>query len=398
LYLAWAENGTTLYYSNNTGGFWSQKKIVHSGGTAISDPSIGTDYYSGTSHIVWADAGNIYYSNNAGGSWSTPPQLLGSDGYAPSIAVDADGNIHVIWGEDNVLYYYGYVLNYPTRPYIVIHNSTVWNYDIEEVNHNDAMIDSIALGDSGTDAIYKEFDIDTTVEGKSYLSIYTKGNNGSIDIYVKDRWIRSAFIPANATGFVWYNITLPPGVWERGINELRINGSSINNTYGYANSTDGVNDWYCDNGTLKSLDPDHDRTWMIRLYATEYRGTQRTADFSETLTSYISSHDASDGNYNITFIVHSDTEGKVKLSRLRVYYYIRGNETQVVQKRIITNGVPQYNSVTATRLVTIQYTDIPNSTEARNYAETRIPDASMAPAPIIDLWNIVEVRLELWYK
>lgn len=187
---------------------------------------------------------------------------------------------------------------------------------------------------------------------------------------------------------------LPPGVWDRGINELRINGSGINNIYGYANSTDGVNDWYCDNGVMDSLD----HTWMIRLYATEYRGTQRTADFSETLTSYISSHDPSGGNYNITFIVHSDTEGKIKLSRLRVYYYIRGNETQVVQKLIIPNGVPQYNSVTATRLVTIQYTDIPDSMEARNYAETRIPDASMAPAPIIDLWNIVEVRLELWYK
>ena len=391
LYLAWVENGTTLYYSNNTGGFWSQKDPVYTG-TSVSDPSISNEYYSGISHIVWANASDIYYSYNAGGSWSSPPQLLGS-GYEPYIAVDADGNTHVIWGEGNVLYYYGYVLNYPTRPYIVIHNRTVWNYDIEEINHNDAKIDSIALGDSGTDAMYKKFDIDTTVEGKSYLSIYTKGNNGSINIYINDRWVGSAFIPPNSS-FVWQNITLAPGVWDRGINELRINGSGINNTYGYANSTDGVNDWYCDNGTMTSLD----YTWMIRLYATEYRGTQRTADFSETLTSYISSHDPSGGNYNITFIVHSDTEGKIKLSRLRVYYYIRGNETQVVQKRIITNGVPPYNSVTATRLVTIQYTDIPDSVEARNYAETRIPDASMAPAPIIDLWNIVEVRLELWYK
>ncbi len=393
LYLAWVENGTTLYYSNNIAGFWSHKDPVYTG-TFVSDPSISNDYYSGISHIVWADAGEIYYSHNAGGSgsWSTPSQLLGS-GYEPYIAVDADGNIHVIWGEGNVLYYYGYVLNYPTRPYIVIHNSTVWNYNIEEVNHNDAMIGSTPLGDNATDAMYKEFDIDTAVEGKSCLRIYAKGNNGSINIYVNDRWVGSAFIPSNES-FEWYNVTLPPDVWNRGINELRINGSDINNIYGYANSTDGVNDWYCDNGVIDSLD----HTWMIRLYATEYRGTQRTADFSETLTSYISSHDPSGGNYNITFIVHSDTEGKIKLSRLRVYYYIRGNETQVVQKRIITNGIPQYNSVTATRLVTIQYTDIPDSMEARNYADTRIPDASMAPAPIIDLWNIVEVRLELWYK
>ena len=132
LYLAWVENGTTLYYSNNAGGFWSQKDPVYNNGTSVSDPSIGTDYYGGISHILWADAGKIYYSNNADGLWSL--SQLGSGGYDPAISVDADGNVHVIWGEGNTLYYHGYVLNYPTRPYIVIHNSTVWNYDIKEVN------------------------------------------------------------------------------------------------------------------------------------------------------------------------------------------------------------------------------------------------------------------------
>jgi hypothetical protein len=125
LYLAWVENGTTLYYSNNTGGFWSQKEPVYNG-TSVSDPSIGTDYYSGISHIVWANASEIYYAHNAGGSWSTPSQL--GSRYDPAISVDGDGNVHVIWGEGNTLYYYGYVLNYPSRPYIIIHNSTVWNY------------------------------------------------------------------------------------------------------------------------------------------------------------------------------------------------------------------------------------------------------------------------------
>ena len=383
LHLAWAENGTTLYYSNNTAGFWSQKDLVSSNGTSVSDPSIGTDYYSGTSHIVWADDGEIYYSNNADGSWSAQPSF--GSGYAPYIAVDAEGNVHIVWGEGTTLYYYGYVLNYPTKPYIVIHNSTVWNYDIEEINHNDAMIDSIALGDSGTDAIYKEFDLDEAIRGKSNLSIYMEGNDSIIDIYVNDNMIRSAFIPN--ISFVWQNITLPPGVWHAGINELRINGSGINNTYGYANSTDGANDWYCDNGTLKSLD----YTWMIRVYATEYRDTQRTDDFSDPLTAYISSNNATDGNYNITFTVHSDTEGKIRLSRLRIYYYIRGNETQVMQQRIITNGIPPDNSVTTAKLVTIQDTDITASDE-----DAKIPDASIAPD--INLWNIVEVRLEMWYK
>jgi hypothetical protein len=130
---------------------------------------------------------------------------------------------------------------------------------------------------------------------------------------------------------------------------------------------------------------------MIRVYATEYRDTQRTDDFSDPLTAYISSHNASDGNYNITFTVHSDTEGRIRLSRLRVYYYIRGNETQVMQQEIGEYDIPPYNSVTTTKLVTIQDTDITASDE-----DAKIPDASIAPD--INLWNIVEVRLEMWYK
>jgi hypothetical protein len=53
--------------------------------------------------------------------------------------------------------------------------------------------------------------------------------------------------------------------------------------------------------------------------------------------------------------------------------------------------VPPYNSVTATRLVTVQDDDITASD-----AEERMPDASMSPK--IKLWNLVEVRLEMWYK
>ncbi|HIE31611.1 MAG TPA: hypothetical protein EYP67_04410, partial [Methanosarcinales archaeon] len=393
VHLAWVENGTTVYYSNNTGGSWSPKEAVYTG-TAVSDPSIATDY-SGNAYIVWADAGYIYYSNNVDGSWSTPVEL-GSGGAAnPSVVVGADGEIHIIWGEivgggKSILYYYGHVLYYPTKPYVIINNSTVWDYNVEEINHNDGKNGSVALGDNATDALYKDFKIEDQIDGPSFLSIYAKGDDGSIDIYVDDRKVRSAFIPAN-TSFLWQNITMPPGVWHTGTNRLRINGSNLNNTYGYAMSTDGVSDWYCDNGTVNNSFDSNDYTWMIRLYATEYRGSQTTSDFSEPLNGYISSNNASGEYYNITFTVHSDTKGGIKLSRLRIYYYIRGNETHVVQKRIITNGVPPYNSVTAERLVTIQDDDITASD-----AEERMPDASMAPN--IKLWNLVEVRLEMWYR
>jgi len=133
---------------------------------------------------------------------------------------------------------------------------------------------------------------------------------------------------------------------------------------------------------------------MIRLYGHEYRGTNTTDDFSNVLNRCLNPNASTE----IEVTIHSDSEGNITLSRLRIYYYICGNETHVTQKRIITHGVPPSDSVTATKLVTIQYTDIPNSTEAINDAEKRIPDASMAPAPIIDLWNLVEVRLEMWYR
>jgi hypothetical protein len=384
-HLVWAENSTTVYYSSNAGGLWSLKETVYTG-TAVSDLSIATDY-SANAHITWVDGGYVYYAHNTAGLWSTPVELGGGSALYPSIATDASGNVHVIWCEGKTLYYYGNVLYYPNKPYIVINNSTIWDYNIEEIDHGDTENGSIALGDNTTDTIHKDFNIDEEIDGPSFLSIYTKGNDSSIDIYVNDRWVRSAFITANASvPWQWQNITLPPCVWHTGTNHLRINGSNLNNTYGYAESTDGTSDYYYDNGTVNNS---FDHTWMIRVYATEYRGSQTTGDFSDPLNGYMSSHNASCGYYNITFTVHSDTKGKIKLSRLRIYYYIRGNETHVMQKRIITNGVPPYNSVTATRLVTVQDDDITASD-----AEERMPDASMSPK--IKLWNLVEVRLEMW--
>ncbi len=386
-HLVWAENGTRIYYSNNTGGSWHQKRMIYNG-TAVSEPSIDTDYADNV-HIVWTANGDVYYSNNIAGSWSAPENL--GSGTNPLIAIDANGNIHIIWGDGNTLYYYGHILYYPNKPYIVINNCTVWNYNVEEINHGDTENGSITLGDNTTDAIYKNFKIDEEIDGPSFLSIYTTGNDSSIDIYIDDRWVRSAFIPVNASGFVWQNITLPPGVWHTGTNRLRINGSNLNNTYGYAKSTDGTSDYHYDNGTMNISFDSFDYTWMIRVYATEYRGSHTTSDFSEPLNGYISSHNASGEYYNITFTVHSDTRGRIKLSRMRIEYYIRGNQTHVFQKRIFTNGVPPYNSVTAARLVTVQDDDITASD-----AEERMPDASMSPK--IKLWNLVEVRLEMWYK
>ena len=386
-HLAWAENGTTVYYSNNAGGSWSQKDSVCTG-TAVSDLSIATDY-SANAHITWVDNGYVYYSHNAAGEWSAPVKLGDGSALYPSIATDASGNVHVVWCEGKTLYYYGHILYYPNKPYIVVHNSTIWDYNIEEINHGNDENGSITLGDNTTDALCKNFKMDKEISGPSFLSIYANGTDSIIDIHINGKWVRSAFIPANASvPWQWQNITIPPGTWHTGTNHLRINGSNLNNTYGYAESTDGTNDYYYDNGTVNNS---FNYAWMIRVHATEYRGSQTTRDFSDPLNKYISSHNASGGNYNIPFTVHSDTKGNIKLSRLRIYYYIRGNETHVMQKRFITNGMPPYNSVTATRLVTIQDDDITASD-----AEKRMPDASMSPK--IKLWNLVEVRLEMWYK
>ncbi|MEA1944550.1 MAG: hypothetical protein U9N07_04345, partial [Euryarchaeota archaeon] len=380
-----------IYYSkyNRTG--WSTPMRVGDE-VAQTNPDIAIDSNNRT-HLVWEQSGGIYYSNNTAGTWNTPIMIT-DDGKHPTIDVDSSNIPHIAWERKNGIWYvcrasqtnYGH---YPTLPYVVINDTKIWEYNITEINYNDTSTKYPMPLCNGS-SLSKTFDIGETVEGPVNLSIYAGGNNSSFDLYVNDVYARSGYTNDTTTE---QNITAPQNLWRRNRNTVRINVTSGCTDWYYTNSTGNSDDWYHNQTDYNPL-PDDDNTWMIRLYGHEYRGTETTGDFSDVLNRCLNPNATTEINVTI----HSDSEGNITLSRLRIYYYIRGNETHVTQTRIITHGIPPSDSVTTTKLITIQDSDIPDSPEARNDAEARIPDASMAPAPIIDLWNLVEVRLEMWYR
>ncbi|MFC1734913.1 hypothetical protein ACFL1X_02275 [Candidatus Hydrogenedentota bacterium] len=125
LHVVWkSENGMTgfypdIYYSTDTGGTWSEPIRVTTGGafgiSAVSAaPSLAIDS-DNTLYAVWHSAEDssgagvdfdVVYSENSGTGWSEM-ELINPDGYSdsandedPIIAVDADGNLHVVWVSD----------------------------------------------------------------------------------------------------------------------------------------------------------------------------------------------------------------------------------------------------------------------------------------------------------
>ena len=99
-----------IYYRRSTNGGvgWSAvKRFTWTSGDSF-DPVVATGSV-GNVHVVWYDEtpGNfeIYYkrSTNGGISWSAAKRLTWFSGnsYAPVIAADSGGNIHLVWQDDN---------------------------------------------------------------------------------------------------------------------------------------------------------------------------------------------------------------------------------------------------------------------------------------------------------
>ena len=98
-----------IYYTKSTDGgiTWSTSKRLTwtSGGSYL--PVIAVDS-SDNLHVVWYDdtPGNseIYYkkSSNGGATWTPSQRLTWTSGYSscPVIAVDASGNLHVVWSDE----------------------------------------------------------------------------------------------------------------------------------------------------------------------------------------------------------------------------------------------------------------------------------------------------------
>ncbi|MCD6208429.1 MAG: FG-GAP repeat protein [Methanosarcinales archaeon] len=376
-----------IYYSLYNRTAWGAPERVGDDEVAQTDPEIAVDSNNHT-HIVWEQLGGVYHSSNTGSGWGAPV-VITEDGTNPTIDLDPSGKPHIAWENDRGIWYVNesvstnYYGSYPTLPYIAINNSIVWEYNITKINHDDTSAKYQILCNNSS--ITKVFDIGGDADGPVTLSIYAGGNNSSFDLYVNDVYARSGY--TNDTT-MWWNITTSQDLWQRNDNIVRINVTSGCAKWYYDNSTDNTTDYYVNQSNRTSLDTDN--TWMIRLYGHEYRGTQTTDDFSDALNRCLDPNATTD--YTIPITVHSDSKGNITLSRLRIYYYIRGDKTEVAQTRVITHNVPPSDTVTVTRLVTIHETDVVDATEA----EKRVPDAGMAPnIPIV---NMVEVRLEMWYR
>ncbi|MCB8985032.1 MAG: hypothetical protein H6659_14465 [Ardenticatenaceae bacterium] len=109
----WREN-RSLAYANSSNWAGSFKTLsAPTGDPGVTTPSIGT--FGSNIHVVWSEANtgdpnpiktvpNIYYSRstNRGANWLATPVAItstGLDSVSPSIAVDAAGNVHVVWQE-----------------------------------------------------------------------------------------------------------------------------------------------------------------------------------------------------------------------------------------------------------------------------------------------------------
>jgi len=126
IHVAWTDetNGTwgidsEIMYANNTGSGWSNATVISDDSTFWNyggsySPSIAVDN-NGNIHIVWYDYTDgawgvdveIMYANNTGSGWSNATVIsddstLWNDGVSmyPNIAVDSAGNIHVVWEDD----------------------------------------------------------------------------------------------------------------------------------------------------------------------------------------------------------------------------------------------------------------------------------------------------------
>lgn len=112
LHVAWEDNtpgNKEVYYRQSTDGgvTWNPSKRLTSSSVDSSVPALAADSL-GNPHIVWQEStpGNteIFYrkSTDQGSTWAPVERLTWTSGNSdePSIAVDAAGNIHVVWSDN----------------------------------------------------------------------------------------------------------------------------------------------------------------------------------------------------------------------------------------------------------------------------------------------------------
>jgi len=111
LYVVWKDDtaGSSgfLYSTRSVGDSnWSAPQNIPGTSATPGDPRIAVDH-QGSLHVVWQDniggeSGIFWAVRSSDGSWSAPQKITGSsaNSSAPDIAVDAQGNPHVVWEEE----------------------------------------------------------------------------------------------------------------------------------------------------------------------------------------------------------------------------------------------------------------------------------------------------------
>lgn len=111
LYVVWQDytvgNSGLLYSTRSVGDAnWSAPQSIPGTSATPGDPRIAVDH-QGSLHVVWQDSiggesGIFWALRSSDGSWSAPQKITGSsaNSSAPDIAVDAQGNPQVVWKEE----------------------------------------------------------------------------------------------------------------------------------------------------------------------------------------------------------------------------------------------------------------------------------------------------------
>lgn len=102
-----------LFSQQSFGQTWSPPKRLTWNAGFSSWPSIATDSGSGI-HVVWSDGqyddDEIFHkrSTDSGSTWSAPIRLTWNDYYSgnPSISIDSNGIIHVVWHDNTPMSWY----------------------------------------------------------------------------------------------------------------------------------------------------------------------------------------------------------------------------------------------------------------------------------------------------
>ncbi len=118
LHVIWIDNtsGTDrgYYITKPSGGSWSIPAVISNGPGNSEQAAIAVDV-QGNLHLTWYTNSSIpskvdiiYGTRSAGGSWSKPSNISDNSGRSelPTIAVDVQGNVYVVW-EDNTSGNYG---------------------------------------------------------------------------------------------------------------------------------------------------------------------------------------------------------------------------------------------------------------------------------------------------